>query len=38
MTKTFDGQTTPAYMTPEMILGSPSTPKVDMWALGVILY
>ena len=38
MTNTFNGQTTPAYMAPEMILGSPSTPKVDMWALGVILY
>jgi len=25
-------------MAPEMIEGKPSTTKVDMWALGVILY
>ena len=30
--------TTPAYMPPEMILQKPYTTKVDMWALGVILY
>ena len=30
--------TTPAYMAPEMILQMPSSTKVDMWALGVILY
>ena len=30
--------TTPAYMAPEMIFQKQSTTKVDMWALGVILY
>ena len=25
-------------MAPELIDGAPSTPKVDMWALGIILY
>jgi serine/threonine protein kinase len=30
--------TTPAYMAPETIAELPSTKKVDMWALGVILY
>jgi serine/threonine protein kinase len=30
--------TTPAYMAPEMIVQKPFTTKVDMWALGVILY
>jgi eukaryotic-like serine/threonine-protein kinase len=37
MTNTPNILTTPAYMAPEMTLGS-STPKVDMWALGVIVY
>ena len=32
------GKTTPAYMAPEIICEKPSTSKVDMWALGVILY
>ena len=32
------GLTTPAYMAPEMIDEKQSTTKVDMWALGVILY
>ena len=32
------GKTTPAYMAPEMIAEKPSTTKVDMWALGVIIY
>ena len=32
------GLTTPAYMAPEMIAEKQSTTKVDMWALGVILY
>ena len=30
--------TTPAYMAPEMIVQKESSTKVDMWALGVILY
>ena len=30
--------TTPAYMAPEMIVQKESTTKVDMWALGVIIY
>lgn len=30
--------TTPAYIAPEMIVQMPSTIKVDMWALGVIMY
>ena len=38
ITNTLSGLTTPAYMAPEMILQKPSTTKVDMWALGVILY
>jgi serine/threonine protein kinase len=32
------GKTTPAYMAPEMISEKRSTTKVDMWALGVIIY
>jgi serine/threonine protein kinase len=32
------GKTTPAYMAPELIAQKPSTTKVDMWALGVIIY
>ena len=32
------GKTTPAYMAPEMIAEKQSTTKVDMWALGVIIY
>jgi eukaryotic-like serine/threonine-protein kinase len=30
--------TTPAYTAPEMIDEKQSTTKVDMWALGIILY
>jgi serine/threonine protein kinase len=37
-TKTLSGLTTPAYMAPEMIVQKESSMKVDMWALGVILY
>jgi serine/threonine protein kinase len=33
-----NGLTSPAYKAPEMIKEKPSTTKVDMWALGVILY
>jgi serine/threonine protein kinase len=32
------GLTTPAYMAPEMIAQMPSSTKIDMWALGVILH
>jgi serine/threonine protein kinase len=38
ITNTLNGLGTPAYMSPEMIVQKPSTPKVDMWALGIILY
>ena len=38
ITNTLSGMTTPAYMAPEMIVQKPYTTKVDMWALGVILY
>ena len=38
MTNTLQGLTTPAYMPPETIAEKESTTKVDMWALGVILY
>ena len=38
ITNTLSGLTTPAYMAPEMIAQKPSTAKVDMWALGVILF
>jgi serine/threonine protein kinase len=38
ITNTLSGMTTPAYMAPEMIIQSESSTKVDMWALGIILY
>jgi serine/threonine protein kinase len=38
ITNILAGLTTPAYMAPEMISEKLSTTKVDMWALGVILY
>ena len=31
-------QTSPAYIAPEVISNKQPTPKVDMWALGIILY
>jgi serine/threonine protein kinase len=34
----FEGMTTPIYMSPETIKKSRSTTKVDMWAIGIILY
>ncbi len=37
-TKTMGSETTPAYTAPEIICGLPTTTKVDMWALGIILY
>ncbi len=33
-----NGYTTPAYIAPEILYQNLSTKKVDMWALGVILY
>lgn len=32
------GQTSPAYMAPEVVRDTTPTNKVDMWALGIILY
>lgn len=33
-----EDQTFPSYIAPEVILNKPATSKVDMWALGIILY
>ena len=38
ISNTLSGLTSPAYMAPEMLVNKVSTTKVDMWALGVILY
>jgi serine/threonine protein kinase len=38
VTATMGGQTSPAYIAPEVICNKPPTKKVDMWALGIILY
>ena len=38
VTATMGGQTSPAYMAPEVIMNGTPTHKVDMWALGIILY
>ncbi len=38
VTATMGGQTSPAYMAPEVIMNATPTHKVDMWALGIILY
>lgn len=35
---TMGGQTSPAYIAPEVICNKPATIKVDMWALGIILH
>jgi serine/threonine protein kinase len=35
---TLSKSTTPAYLAPEIIKGSYPTPKVDVWAAGIILY
>ena len=32
------GLASPAYLVPEIILQKESTTKIDMWALGIILY
>lgn len=37
-TETLRGKTSPAYKSPEDIEEKPSTTKVDIWALGIILY
>jgi serine/threonine protein kinase len=37
-TATLGGQTSPAYIAPEIIKNERGTAKVDMWALGIILY
>jgi serine/threonine protein kinase len=38
VTATMGAQTSPAYMAPEVIKNERPTNKVDMWALGIILY
>jgi serine/threonine protein kinase len=38
ITETMGGQTSPAYIAPEVICNKQPTDKVDMWALGIILY
>jgi serine/threonine protein kinase len=38
LSNTLEGLTSPAYMAPEMVDEKPSTTKVNMWALGVILH
>jgi NIMA (never in mitosis gene a)-related kinase len=38
VTATLGGQTSPAYMAPEIIKNATPTSKVDMWAAGIILY
>jgi serine/threonine protein kinase, bacterial len=38
MTETMAGQTSPAYIAPEVICNKTPTSKVDIWALGIILY
>lgn len=37
-TETLEGRATLAYAAPEVIDEKPSTSKVDMWALGIILF
>ena len=37
-TTTMGGQTSPAYVAPEVICDQPSSQVVDIWALGIILY
>jgi serine/threonine protein kinase len=38
VTTTLGECNTPAYLTPEVIKGANPTPKVDVWAAGIILY
>lgn len=32
------GSTTPEYIAPEIVYGKEDTPKIDIWAAGIILY
>ena len=32
------GSTTPEYIAPEIVSGKEDTPKIDIWAAGIILY
>jgi serine/threonine protein kinase len=38
VTATMGGYTSPEYVAPEIICNKQSSTKVDMWALGIILY
>ena len=38
VTATMGGQTSPAYIAPEVMSNKPATAKDDIWALGIILY
>ena len=38
VTATMGGQTSPAYIAPEVMSDKPTTTQVDIWALGIILY
>jgi serine/threonine protein kinase len=38
VTATMGRQTSPAYIAPEVMSNKPATTKVDIWALGIILY
>ena len=37
-TATMGGQTSPAYIAPEVICDKATVQEVDIWALGIILY
>ena len=37
-TATMSGSTTPEYIAPEIVSGKEDTPKIDIWAAGIILY
>ncbi len=38
MTETMGSHTSPSYIAPEVIKNESPDSKVDMWALGIILY